>query len=145
MDEAEKSGKATGKTTVAMDKANRAAVDAAIAVMTAHFAAINARDEQAVNNTLHFPHYRLSQGRLQTWPGPGSYLDDFRARTTADWHHSSLDRHDVVAAGPDKVHLDVEFTRYRQDNSVIGVYRSLWVISCLGGRWAAQLRSSFAD
>jgi hypothetical protein len=87
----------------------------------------------------------LSQGRLQTWEGPGTYLADFRARTTADWHHSSLDKHDVIAAGPDKVHLDVVFTRYREDNSVIGVYRSLWVISCLNGRWAAQLRSSFAD
>ena len=27
---------------------------------------------------------------------------------------------------------------------VLGTYRSLWVISKLGGKWAAQLRSSFA-
>ncbi len=126
------------------DGTNQAAIDAAKAVLVAHFAAINARDEQAVNETLHFPHYRLSQGRLQTWEAPGHYLADFRGRTTNDWHHSSLDRSDVIAASEDKVHFDVEFTRYREDGSVIGEYRSLWVISCLDGLWAAQLRSSFA-
>jgi hypothetical protein len=31
----------------------------------------------------------------------------------------------VIAAGPAKVHLDVQFTRYRIDNLIIGSYRSL--------------------
>lgn len=123
---------------------NQSSIDAALAVLDAHFVAINAQDGDAVAATLHFPHYRLSQGRLQTWPGPESYLADFRARAGDDWHHSSLDRCDIVAAGADKVHVDVQFTRYRQNDSVIGVFRSLWVISFLDGRWAAQLRSSFA-
>jgi hypothetical protein len=42
------------------------------------------------------------------------------------------------------VHLDVRFTRYRADGSALGSFRSLWVIARLGGKWAAQLRSSFA-
>ena len=42
------------------------------------------------------------------------------------------------------MHFDVRFTRYRADGSVLGVYRSLWVVSRIGGRWAAQLRSTFA-
>ena len=37
---------------------------------------------------------------------------------------------------PDKVHLDVQLTRYRADNSAIGSYRSLWIVSKLDGRWA---------
>ena len=44
-----------------------------------------------------------------------------------------------------KVHLDVQFTRYRVDNSVIGSYRSLWIVTDSGGRWAVAARSSFAD
>ncbi|MGB7184632.1 MAG: hypothetical protein WA888_17715 [Burkholderiaceae bacterium] len=127
------------------DSATEAAIVSATAVLVAHFAALNAGDESALNDTLHFPHYRLSQGRLKTWPAPGSYLADFRLRTTLDWHHSTLDSHDVIAASKDKVHLDVVFTRYRIDNSAIGSYRSLWVFSLLEGRWAAQLRSSFAQ
>jgi len=47
-------------------------------------------------------------------------------------------------ASVDKVHLDVRFTRFRVDDSVLARHRSLWVISELNGVWAAHLRSSFA-
>lgn len=114
------------------------------AVMDAHFEALNARDETALAATLHFPHYRLSGGRLKTWDGPAAYFGDFLARAGDGWHHSDLDSVDVVAVSPDKVHLDVRFTRYRGDGSSLGSFRSLWVIARLDGRWAAQLRSSFA-
>ena len=51
----------------------------------------------------------------------------------------------IIAAGPTKVHLDVQFTRYRADNSVIGSFRSLWIVTEDSGRWAVAARSSFAD
>jgi len=41
---------------------------------------------------------------------------DFRARAGADWHHSEWDFSNVIAAGPAKAHLDVQFTRCRGDN-----------------------------
>lgn len=120
------------------------AVKAAMAVLDDHVAALNARDEKALAATLHFPHYRLSGGRMKTWERPDSYLSDFYARAGADWHHTAWKSRDVIAAGPDKVHLDVQFTRYRSDNSPIGTFRALWIVSKLDGRWAAQARSSFA-
>lgn len=120
------------------------AVAAAHAVMAAHFTALNARDETALAATLHFPHYRLSGGQLKTWNGPDDYFSDFLARAGDGWDHSTLDCVELFAADVDKVHLDVRFTRYRTDNSQLGSFRSLWVISQLNGRWAAQLRSSFA-
>jgi len=126
----------------AQESAN--AVKAARSVLDAHFDALNAGNEAALGATLHFPHYRLASGHLQTWPDPDGYLADFRARASDDWHHSQLERCEVVAASPDKVHLDVTFTRCREDGSAIGRYRSLWVITRLEGRWAAHLRSSFA-
>jgi hypothetical protein len=123
---------------------NDEAVKQARLVMHAHFTALNARDEAALAVTLHFPHYRLSGGRLKTWPASDTYFADFQARAGDGWHHSELDVVDVIAAEPEKVHLDVRFTRYRADNGVLGKFRSLWVIAKLYGRWAAQLRSSFA-
>jgi hypothetical protein len=63
----------------------------------------------------------------------------------AGWHYSQWDFRNVIAAGPAKVHLDVQFTRYRADNSVIGSYRSLWIVTKSGGCWAVAARSSFAD
>lgn len=118
--------------------------EAALAVMDAHLAGLNARDEAAIAATLHFPHYRLSGGRMQVWETPDDYFGDFLARAGDGWDHTAWDSLDRIAAGPDKVHLDVRFTRYRADGSALGQFRSLWVISRLDGRWAAQLRSSFA-
>ncbi|MGQ0509562.1 MAG: hypothetical protein ACT4P9_03030 [Betaproteobacteria bacterium] len=123
---------------------DRVAVDAAMAVLDAHVAALNARDEKALAATLHFPHYRLSGGRMKIWERPNSYFADFRARAGADWHHTKWTSRTVVAATADKVHLDVQFTRYRADDSAIGTFRALWVVAKLDGRWAAQARSSFA-
>jgi hypothetical protein len=102
-------------------------------------AALNAGDESALLETLHFSHYRLAGGRMRVWDQPRPYFGDFLARAGADWHHSEWDFRRAIAAGPAKVYLDVQFTHYRIDNSVIGSYRSLWIVA---GRAA---RSSFAD
>lgn len=127
-----------------MTDATGDAVAAAMAVLDAHMAALNARDAGGIAATLHFPHHRLASGRLQTWPTPATYLDDFFARAGEGWSHSAWDRRDVIAAGPDKVHLDVTFTRYRADGSALGQFRSLWIVTKTDGRWAAAFRSSFA-
>jgi hypothetical protein len=121
-----------------------AAVSAALDVMDRHIAALNAGDDAALVATLHFPHYRLSGAGMRTWESPERYFADFRARAGGDWHHSAWDFRKVIAAAPEKVHLDVQFTRHRADNSAIASYRSIWVITRIDGRWAAQLRSSFA-
>jgi len=75
---------------------------------------------------------------MRVWDQPGAYLGDFFARAGADWHHSGWDFRKVIAAGAAKVHLDVQFTRYRADNS-------LWIVTKDGERWAVVARSSFAD
>ena len=121
------------------------AVAAARDVLERHFAALNAGDAAALARTLHFPHYRLAGGRMQVWEQADSYLQDFRSRAGSDWHRSAWDFCTPIAANGDKVHFDAQFTRYRADGSVLGRYRSLWVVSLIDGRWAAQLRSTFAD
>jgi hypothetical protein len=124
---------------------DRDAVVAALDVLDRFMAALNAGDETALLATLHFPHYRLASGRMQVWQTPGPYLGDFRARAGADWHHSAWDFRNVIAAGPVKVHLDVQFTRYRADNSATGRFRSLWIVTKQEEGWAVAARSSFAD
>jgi hypothetical protein len=121
-----------------------AAVAAARDVMHRHVSALNTRDSSGLAATLHFPHYRLTGGRMKVWEGPDSYLADFLARAGDGWSYTRWNHLSPVAASSDKVHLDISFTRYRADGSVLGTFRSLWVIARLDGRWAAQLRSSFA-
>jgi hypothetical protein len=82
---------------------------------------------------------------MRVWDRRGACLCDFLARAGADWHHSEWDFRTVIAAGPAKVHLDAQFTRYRIDKSVIGSFRSLWIVTEAGGSWAVAARSSFAD
>jgi hypothetical protein len=114
-------------------------------VLDRFMAALNSGDEAALLATLHFPHYRLAGAGMRVWDRPGAYLGDFLARAGADWHHSEWDYRRVIAAGPAKVHLDVQFTRYRADQSAIGSFRSLWIVTKPGDRWAVAARSSFAD
>ena len=69
------------KATTAIDQTlaqpNEAAVSAALAVLDRFMAALNAGNEPALLPTLHFPHYRLSAGKIRIGDQPGAYLGDF--------------------------------------------------------------------
>ncbi len=121
-----------------------AAVRAALDVMSEHIAALNTKDEARLAATLHFPHFRLSSTNLKTWDTPKSYFTDFRARAGAKWARSAFDDIQVVQASDDKVHLDTRISRYDADGTLFTTFRSLWIITCEEGRWAAKFRSSFA-
>jgi hypothetical protein len=120
------------------------AVAAAMAVLDAHIAALNARDAEAITATLHFPHYRLSPTGMKVWDAPATYLADFLARAGAGWAASAWEFRRPVAATASKVHLDVQFARRDAAGAVTGRYRSLWVVTQVAGRWAVALRSTFA-
>ena len=81
---------------------------------------------------------------MKIWERSETYLQDFYARAGNEWHRSAWDFRNQISSSSDKVHLDVQFSRYRADGSLLGRYRSIWVVSSIGQRWAAQLRSSFA-
>lgn len=121
-----------------------ASIAAARSVMDRHIAALNAHDEAGLAATMHFPHYRLSGASLKCWETPDSYFADFRARAGGNWARSTADKIRVLAASPDKVHLDVEINRFDAEGARIRSFRSLWVMTEQDGLWAAQFRSSFA-
>lgn len=120
------------------------AVSAAHAVMDAHIEALNKRDQAGIAATLHFPHIRLSGTALKIWETPDSYFADFLARAGGDWHRSAFADIQLVRASADKVHLDAEIRRFDAGGELITSFRSLWVITSEGGKWAAKMRSSFA-
>jgi len=125
-------------------------VAAALAVMDAHISALNDHNEQALAKTLHFPHYRISGTELRVWNNPDHYFRDFRSRAGSDWHRSLFNDIKVIQSSEEKVHLDAEIQRYRENGTLLNSFRSLWVItqeqSESGTRkWAAKFRSSFAQ
>lgn len=117
-----------------------------MAALDRFMAALNARDEAALNDALNFPHVRLASGRVTMWNAPGSYqIADFLARAGDGWHESRWDERTVIDASPDKVHLAVQFSRWRADGTLIGRYRSIWIVTRVDGKWGVQARSSFAS
>jgi hypothetical protein len=124
-------------------------VDGAMAVTDAFLASFNSSDAGAHAATLAYPHVRLASGRLRLWQDEAEAVPAMEQgmaalRERAGWHHSEWDHRRVIHAGPSKVHLDVQFTRYRQDGSVIGVYPAVYVIVREDDRWLIAARSSFA-
>lgn len=126
--------------------AHPASVAAAMAALDRFMAALNRRDEPALNAALHFPHVRLASGRVSTWETPGTYrIADFLGRSGDGWNESRWEERRVIHAGPDKVHLDVQFSRWRADGSLIGRYRSIYIVTAHDDGWGIQARSSFAS
>jgi hypothetical protein len=127
---------------------NEAAIDGAMAVTEAFLATFNACDAAGHAATLAYPHVRLASGRVLFWETPGDAVARMElampALRDAGWDHSKWDHRNVIHTGEGKVHLDVQFTRYRADGSVIGVYPAVYVIVQQDGRWLIQCRSSYA-
>jgi len=123
-----------------------AAEAAAMKVLDAFMTAFNARDVAAFEATLHFPHYRIASGDVSVLRDPRTLPELFERFVAAmpSWDHSAWERREVIHSGPDKVHVDTRFTRYRADGSVLASYDSLYIVTKRDGRWEVLARSSFA-
>jgi hypothetical protein len=126
------------------------AIEGAMDVTDRFLATFNDGDASEHAATLAYPHVRLASGTVRIWNDIAEATTAMtRAiaalRDSAQWHHSAWDHRHVIHFGTMKVHLDVQFTRYRADNSAIGRFRSLWIVTKQNGSWAVAARSSFAD
>lgn len=120
---------------------------AAIRVMDAFLTAFNASDVEAWADTLHFPHVRLASGAVVVHPDRADFVAamDMKAFAAATgWRRSTWDDMAVVQSAPEKVHIRVRFSRYDEEDALIGSYESLYIIERLDGRWGVRARSSFA-
>ena len=116
----------------------------ALAVVDRYLAGLNARDTAMIRSAFNFPHMRIgAKGNLARFEKPDDYdFGHFFRATSADgWHHSRWDRTEAVFATEGKVHVAVNFTRLREDGSVIGHYFSLYVVTCQDGHWGIQVGS----
>ncbi|HEY5635723.1 MAG TPA: hypothetical protein VIS77_02390 [Burkholderiales bacterium] len=120
------------------------AASAALRAVDRYLAALNARDTTAIRDAFNFPHLRIgARGNLSRFENPEDYdFGHFFRATEADgWHHTKWDRTEVVFATEGKAHVAVDFTRYREDGSVIGRYFSLYIVTCQDGHWGIQVGS----
>lgn len=127
---------------------NSEPIAAARAAMDGFMAAFNAEDAEAIRTRwFHFPHVRFHSGKVTVIERPEDYTTNLvwsRTGQSAQWGRSAWDYVEVIDAGDDKVHFRVQFTRYRPDGTIVGSYRSLYIVTLKDGYWAIQGRSSWA-
>ena len=125
-----------------------AAIGGAREALDGFMAAFNTQDADAIRTRwFHFPHVRFHSGRVTVMQRPDDYHNLLWSRTgqSVGWARTAWDYQDVIDAGPEKVHFRVRFTRYRDDGSAIGSYRSLYIVTWQDGRWGIQGRSTWAE
>lgn len=116
------------------------------APIDAFFKAFNARDNEALKKTLHYPHVRINEaGGVNIWNDASQAATNFEGLTRSEgWARSSLDSVTMRQNDAIKVHFDVVFSRYKADGSKYATYQSLWIVTKKDGQWGVQARSSFA-
>lgn len=111
----------------------------------AFFDAFNAEDQDAHRAALNYPHVRLASGRVLVVSSPDDFnvpYDQLKERER--WHHSSLDRCEVIHGDENKVHFDVAFSRYTSDGTKYATHEAVWIVTNHAGHWGVQARSSYA-
>lgn len=115
------------------------------ATLDRFMAGLNAYDAAAMDAAMHFPHIRIAGGTVKVYGQAGSNPMDLfdKLRKEDDWKWSEWNERKIVQRSDTKVHMALTYTRYRSDDSVLGVYESLYVLTLKDGRWGIQSRSSF--
>jgi hypothetical protein len=122
-----------------------AAERAAFQCLDDFMSAWNARDVAAFAATFNYPSIRIASNRIRIIDSPAAHLPDtFERMAAAGWHHSAWLRRTIIHSGDDKVHFDTRFARYREDNTLIGEYDSIYIVNNQDNHWGVQGRSSFA-
>jgi len=118
---------------------------ACMAVLDGFMTGLNYYDAQAMDSAMHFPHVRFAGGQIKIYPKAGDNPMDLfeRLRREDDWKYSRWVSRELVQCSDIKAHYALSYTRFRSDDSVIGVYESLYVLTKVEGSWGIQMRSSF--
>lgn len=123
-------------------------ISAALHTLDTFIETFNDGDARAHCSTLAYPHVRLASGQVRVWQSIDEAIEPMQraiARLRSEgWDHSEWDHRRMVQIGESKVHLDVQFRRFRADKSVMGIFPAIYVVTNVDGRWLIQCRSSFA-
>ena len=121
-----------------------AEIAGAMQCLDAFMTAFNARDVTAFEATFNLPSVRLASNTMVIIEAGYHQPGMFQRGALTEWDHSAWERREVIHAGPDKVHFDTRFTRYRKDGSVIGGFDSIYAVTLENGHWGVKARSSYA-
>jgi ketosteroid isomerase-like protein len=103
----------------------------------------NSSDLEAVRATLNYPHVTFTPaGEVIVANAPAEFTASFeRLRATERWHHSALERWEVLGESERSVQIAVDVTRHHEDGSRYASGRLLYIVTEHDGRWGMQFRT----
>ena len=120
--------------------------NAAMGVLDEFMRVFNARDDEAMCRTFHYPHVRFASGAVRIYETDKDCVEQFDFARFAErlgGDYSGGDSRRVVQANADKGHVMVVFSRYDEDDELIAQVDSLYIVTRVDGRWGIRSRSSF--
>jgi len=113
----------------------------ALDVVTAFFKAWNSHDPKALAGTLHYPHVRIGDGRVEIWQSADEFLAGPEPGRQRTWYQTRLDRSKVVQAAASGVNVTVSFSRLGRDGRVLSTEEGVFLVVLRDGTWKLQARS----
>lgn len=117
---------------------------AALEAVDAFMEAFNSRDPSAFAATLNYPHARNGAGNEKIWNTPREYADemDYGRLTARGWDHSAWDYKKIVHGSATRVHVAIQYTRYKEDGAALETRQGVYLVTNVGGHWGIQARFS---
>ncbi|MCH9674979.1 MAG: hypothetical protein K0U93_26290 [Gammaproteobacteria bacterium] len=137
-----------------MSQVDESSISRAEAAVSAYIAAFNKRDAPAMAAAFNFPHIRLAKGQFVVIETAEHFVSRQNIVTEMlieeGWDHTVVEHVNVVHAGTDKVHLELEITRRHasqggEPGEVYSRFQTLWIATHQDGQWGIQFRSSFLE
>ena len=102
-----------------------------------YFSSLNAKDLQGVSVACHFPHFRvMGNNTVYEWKTADDLFTWFQSHVSDDgWGYSELDELTLEKFSDYKYHASLKFGRYQADGTLIGNYKSLYIVIFKDGRW----------
>tara|TARA_B100000676_G_scaffold276360_1_gene297241 strand:+ start:500 stop:871 length:372 start_codon:yes stop_codon:yes gene_type:complete len=102
-----------------------------------YFSSLNAKDLQGVSVACHFPHFRvMGNNTVYEWKTADDLFTWFQSHVSDDgWDYSELDELTLEKFSDHKYHASLKFGRYQADGTLIGNYKSLYIVILKDGRW----------
>ena len=102
-----------------------------------YFSSLNAADLQGVSVACHFPHFRVMGNNIvYQWKTADDLVTWFQSHVSDDgWGYSELDELTLEKFSDYKYHASLKFGRYQPDGTLIGNYKSLYIVIFKDGRW----------
>jgi len=117
----------------------------ATAALETFIAAWNAADNDALRETLHYPHLSLfGPGQLVVAEHPREFSTDFdRMREQEGWVRSDLRILGTPQVAPGQVHVEAEYRRYNAAGDVYRTGHVYYIVTKQDSRWGMQFRMPY--